>query len=57
VLTTQFDRELARSLDEIEEAISPYTRFVRAERRHLEDTQQELEEVREQLERLKAAIG
>jgi hypothetical protein len=56
-LTTQFDRELARSLDEIEEAISPYTRFVRAERRHLEDSQQELEEVREQLERLKAAIG
>jgi hypothetical protein len=57
VLTTQFDRELTRSLNEIEEAISPYTRFIRAERRHLEDTQRELLEVRDQLDRLKAAIG
>jgi small GTP-binding protein len=57
VLTSQFERELARSLREIEKAISPYTRFIRAERQHLEDTQQELLEVRGQLERLKAGIS
>jgi small GTP-binding protein len=56
-LTTQFDRELTRSLNEIEMAISPYTRFVRSERQHLEDTQQELLEVRERLGSLKAAIS
>jgi small GTP-binding protein len=57
VLTTQFDRELTRSLNAIEGAISPYTRFIRAEHKHLEDTRQELLEVKEQLERLKAGIG
>lgn len=57
VLTTQFDRELARSLNAIEGAISPYIRFIRAEHKHLEDTRQELLEVKEQLERLKAGIG
>ncbi|MGD2176528.1 MAG: dynamin family protein [Anaerolineae bacterium] len=57
VLTTQFDRELTRSLNETERAISPYTRFIRAERQHLEDTQRELSEVKGQLERLKATIS
>jgi small GTP-binding protein len=57
VLTSQFDRELTRSLSEIQTAISPYTRFIRAERQHLEDTRRELLEVRNQLERLKASIG
>jgi small GTP-binding protein len=57
VLTTQFDRELTRSLNAIEGAISPYTRFIRAEHKHLEDTRQELLEVKEQLERLKVGIG
>jgi small GTP-binding protein len=56
VLTSQFDRELTRSLNEIERAISPYTRFIRAERQHMEDTQQDLMRVRDQLERLKASI-
>jgi len=57
VLTTQFDRELTRSLNEIELAISPYTRFIRAERQHLEEVQLGLVEVRDQLERLKAAVS
>lgn len=56
-LTTQFNRELTRCLTEIEKAISPYTRFIRAERQYLEDTQHELLEVRDQLERVKAAIS
>ena len=55
-LTTQFDRELARSLNEIEVAISPYTRFIRAEHKHLEDMQQETLGIKEWLERLKAEI-
>ncbi len=56
VLTTQFDRELTRSLNEIKDAISPYTRFIRAERDHLQDTRRNLLEVKEQLERLRASI-
>jgi len=56
VLTTQFDRELTRSLNEIKDAISPYTRFIRAERDHLQDTRRDLLEVKEQLERLRASI-
>ncbi len=56
MLTTQFGRELARGLNEIEVAILPYTRFIRAERKHLEDTQQESLEIKEWLERLKAEI-
>lgn len=53
VLTSQFDRELKRSLNEIEGAISPYTRFIRAEHKHLHDTRQELLNVKEQLEGLR----
>ncbi|MDY7080137.1 MAG: dynamin family protein [Chloroflexota bacterium] len=55
-LTTQFERELARSLNEIETAVSPYTRFIRAERQQLEDTRRESLEIKERLERLKAEI-
>jgi hypothetical protein len=56
VLTSQFNRELTRSLNEIRDAISPYTRFIRAERQHLQDTRRDLLEVKEQLERLRASI-
>ncbi|MGD8244041.1 MAG: dynamin, partial [Anaerolineae bacterium] len=57
VLTAQFDSELTRSVNEIEKAISPYTRFIRAERQHLEETQRDLSEVKDKLETLKASIG
>jgi hypothetical protein len=56
VLTSQFDRELNRSVNEIERAISPYTRFIRAERKHMEDTRRDLMQVKDELERLKAAV-
>ena len=39
----QFDRELARALEKLEGAISPYTRFVRSELDRLESLQVELE--------------
>jgi signal recognition particle receptor subunit beta len=42
-LTGQFDRELERGLRRIDEAIAPYTRFVRAEGRRLGDTAEELD--------------
>jgi len=55
-LTGQFDRELERSLQRINEAIAPYTRFVRAERDHLTETHDELTHIREGLARLKAQV-
>jgi len=42
-LTGQFDRELERGLRRIDEAIAPYTRFVRAEGRRLGDAAEELD--------------
>ena len=53
-LRSQFEREIARSLQHINEAIAPYTRFVRAERSRLLDAQTELQKIRDELERLKA---
>jgi hypothetical protein len=43
-------------MQRINEAISPYTRFVRAERGKMLDMQTRLEELRDQLTRLKADI-
>ncbi|MFQ5350233.1 MAG: dynamin family protein [Thermoanaerobaculia bacterium] len=43
-LTAEFDRELDRGLARIREALSPYTRFVEAERRRLGEMESELEE-------------
>jgi chromosome segregation ATPase len=55
-LTGQFDRELERSLQRINEAIAPYTRFVRAERDRLTETHDELTHIHEGLARLKAQV-
>lgn len=55
-LRTQFEREIERSLQRINEAISPYTRFVRAEQGKLQDTQARLSEIDAELERLKVEI-
>jgi len=41
-LNTQFTRELERALHEIEAAVAPYTRFIRAERKNLQTTHAEL---------------
>ncbi len=58
-LHKQFEQELARSVQEIKEAIAPYTRFVRTEQAKLLNVQQELSdiemgvfELREAVERL-----
>jgi small GTP-binding protein len=55
-LRVQFEREMERSLQRISEAISPYTRFVRAERSKLADMQSNLESTRNQLAGLKSTI-
>ena len=55
-LTGQFGQELERGLRRINDAISPYTRFIRAERDRLTETQAELTRIREGLVRLKAEI-
>ena len=55
-LKTQFTREIERSLQEINEAIAPYTRFIRAERGKLEDTQGKLETIKTEIDRLQARI-
>ncbi len=55
-LRTQFEREIDRSLHAINEAIAPYTRFVRAERTKLQDTKDELEKIRGEMDQLKLRI-
>ena len=55
-LRTQFEREIERSLHHINEAISPYTRFVRAERDKLQSMQTELEQIDNQIQRFKTLV-
>lgn len=55
-LRSQFEREIARSVQQINEAIAPYTRFVRAERDKLQETSAELEKVEQRLNQVKARI-
>lgn len=56
ILRTQFEQEIERSLHRINEAISPYTRFIRAERQKLEQAQQEVDQVKTNLVQLKTQI-
>jgi hypothetical protein len=55
-LTGQFEREMKQSLARIEEAIAPYTRFVRAEHERLKASHAELVQLRTTLDQLKAKI-
>ena len=55
-LRNQFEKEIERSLQRINEAIAPYTRFVRAERGNLIETCNELERIQNALESLKVEI-
>ncbi len=53
---SQFDKELNRSLERINEAIAPYTRFVRAEQEKVQQTQTELKQAQQTQGRLRAEI-
>jgi hypothetical protein len=55
-LKTQFEREIERSVQKINESIAPYSRFVRGEREKLEGVQSELDEIRHGLSKVKAEI-
>jgi small GTP-binding protein len=55
-LRTQFESELERILQRIHTTIAPYTRFVRAERNKLIDSQAELERLQADLYRLRGEI-
>lgn len=55
-LTTQFTKELERSIQRINDAIAPYTRFVRAERDKLEQTKANLTQARQTQGQLRAEI-
>jgi signal transduction histidine kinase len=55
-LRSQFEREIERSLHNIEEAIAPYTRFVRAERGKLSETKEALDSIQDEIERLRNRV-
>jgi len=55
-LTTQFEKELNRSMGRINDAIAPYTRFVRAERGKLDETKTELTAAQQEQGRLRVQI-
>jgi hypothetical protein len=55
-LSAQFERELERSVQQINEAIAPYTRFVRAERTKLEQTKENLIQAGQTQGKLRAEI-
>jgi small GTP-binding protein len=55
-LRSQFEREIEHSLQKINEATAPYTRFVRAEQGKLQEAQTELSRVKLGLEDLKVKV-
>jgi len=52
-LRTHFDKEINRSLQELHEAIAPYTRFVRSERDRITKCQAEVQHLKEGMVQLK----
>jgi small GTP-binding protein len=55
-LSNQFDREMKQSIARIQEAIAPYTRFIRAERDRLTESREELTRLLQSVDQLKARI-
>jgi hypothetical protein len=55
-LRTQFEREIEHSLQHINEAIAPYTRFVRAEREKMGQTRSRLEGIQGRIRQLRVRI-
>ena len=52
----QFRREMDRSMERLRATISPYTRFVRTETEHLQESRDRLRELRGELEGLRVEI-
>ena len=55
-LRKEFEKEIKRSLQHIQEAVAPYTRFVRAERENLVETQNRLKYLQAEMEELKVNL-
>ena len=55
-MTEQFDREIERAAHRIQEAVAPYTRFVRAERQKISAMSEGLSETRDTLASLEEMI-
>jgi small GTP-binding protein len=55
-LRKEFAKEIKRSLEHIQEAVAPYTRFVRAEREKQLETQNRLKYLQTEMEELKAKL-
>jgi len=55
-LTSQFDREVERSVGRVRDAVAPYSRFVRAEQQRLGTAHDELTAARRQLSDLQRRI-
>ena len=55
-MSGQFSKELKRSIQRINDAVSPYTRFVRAERKKLEGSKADLLDAQQTQGRLRAEI-
>jgi hypothetical protein len=55
-LVVQFEQERGRSVQRLQEAITPYTRFVRAERERLDAAETDLARIRDGLGRIRAQI-
>ncbi|MDX1983200.1 MAG: dynamin family protein [Bryobacteraceae bacterium] len=53
-LTGQFDKEVERSSRKVNDAVAPYSRFVRAEKEKLEKVDQELKQIRDRMLALRA---
>jgi hypothetical protein len=56
-LTTQFEREMRRSTQRLEETIAPFARFVRAEEAKLTEQQAQLLDIESQISGLQAILG
>ena len=55
-LRGQFEKEIRRGLERIQEAIAPYTRFVRAEREKTAEMEKELKDLKIGIKRLREEI-
>ncbi len=55
-LRGQFEKEMERSQQRIQDAIAPYSRFVRAEQAKFLEVQGEMESVKNGLNRLKSQV-
>jgi hypothetical protein len=55
-LTLAFDRELGRSQEQIRSAVAPYDRFVRAESGKLQESKQQFDSLKTEIERQIGAV-